>query len=319
MGKLKYDKDLLDFVEEKHSAKYLVLRILKFVAYTFALVVLYFIVFTLFFSSEEEKRMISETRLIEEQYDKLAGQTELLENVIGELIQKDEGIYHELFNTDFPDFSFSDSSSVNYMSDSVYSESVIWHTAENIIRLKQGMDYCDALIARIQDSLSVDGKDKVVAGIPSILPIADFPLGNVGASVGRKMHPFYKKVVYHGGLDLVAPVGVEVRATADGKVKSVERAQKLQGTRIVIDHGNGYETVYAHLSDLLVRRGQKVSRGDVIGRTGNSGTSFAPHLHYEVQLNGQQQDPINYFNGELDTDRFGELLIYAVNTGQSLD
>ena len=99
----------------------------------------------------------------------------------------------------------------------------------------------------------------------------------------------------------------------------MERAQKLQGTRIVIDHGNGYETVYAHLSDLLVRKGQAVRRGDIIGRTGNSGTSFAPHLHYEVLLNGEQQDPLNYFNGELDTRRFGELLILAVNSGQSLD
>ncbi len=319
MGKLKYDKDLLDFVEEKHSAGYLVLRILKFVAYTLALVVLYFIIFTLFFSSEEERRMISESRLIEEQYDNLAKQTDLLENVIKELGQKDEHIYHELFNTDFPDFSFSDSSSVDYMSDSVYSEAVILHTAEKISRLEVEYDYCSELISQIMDSLSVDGRSDALVSMPSILPIADFPLGNVGASIGRKMHPFYKKVVYHGGLDLVAPVGVEVRATADGRVKSVERAQKLQGTRIVIDHGNGYETVYAHLSDLLVRKGQKVSRGDVIGRTGNSGTSFAPHLHYEVQFNGQQQDPLNYFNGELDTDRYGELLIYAVNTGQSLD
>ena len=318
MGKLKYDKDLLDFVEEKHSAKYLVLRILKFVAYTVALVLLYFLLFTLFFSSEEEKRMISETRLIEEQYDNIAAQTDLLESVIGELAQKDENIYRELFNTDFPDFSFGDSLSINHMSDSVYSEAVAY-TAEKIKRLSAGMDNCAWMIAQIQDSLSVDGTEEKMALIPSILPIADFPLGNVGASVGRKMHPFYKKVVYHGGLDLVAPVGVEVRATADGRVKSVDRAQKLQGTRIVIDHGNGYETVYAHLSDLLVRKGQKVNKGDVIGRTGNSGTSFAPHLHYEVQLNGRQQDPLNYFGGELDTEHFGELLIYAVNTGQSLD
>lgn len=318
MGKLKYDKELLDYVEEKHSFGYHILRVLKFLAYTLALVLLYYLLFTLFFSSDEEKRMISESRLIEERYDELAAQTGLLESAVEELGQKDGNIYRELFNSDFPEFSLSDSASLDYMSDSVFSEAVIAHTARSISRLEDGLDYCDGLIAQVMKSLDAVDSDSL-ARIPAVLPIADFPLGNVGASLGRKMHPFYKKVVFHGGLDMVAPVGVEVRATADGKVKDVERAQKLQGTRIVIDHGNGYETVYAHLSDLLVRKGQAVRRGDIIGRTGNSGTSFAPHLHYEVLLNGEQQDPLNYFNGELNTRRFGELLILAVNSGQSLD
>lgn len=305
MGKLKYDKELLDYVEEKHSTRDHVLKALKFLVYTLALVVLYYVIFTLFFSSEEEKRMMAENRLIEEHYEELADQTRLLENAVKELDLKDESIYRELFNTDFPEFTL-------YETDSVENAHV------SIRRLEREFDRCDWLIAGVMDALDAAGKDSL-ARIPSILPIADFPLGNVGASVGRKMHPFYKKVVYHGGLDLVAPIGVEVRATADGVVKEVERARKLQGTRIVIDHGNGYETVYAHLSDLLVRRGGKVHRGDVIGRTGNSGTSFAPHLHYEVLLDGVQLDPLNFFYGELNTDDFGELLTYAVNTGQSLD
>ena len=253
--------------------------------------------------------MMSESRLIEDEYNELLGRTELLEQVVEDLGIKDENIYKELFNTSFPDYSLAvDTLSGGYIS----------HTSAMTDRLAAGLDYCGRLIETVMDSLAVMDPGRL-AGLPAIMPIVDFPLGNVGASVGRKMHPFYKKVVYHGGLDLVAPVGVEVRATADGRVKEVERAQKLQGTRIVIDHGNGYETVYAHLSDLLVRKGQRIHRGDVIGRTGNSGTSFAPHLHYEVILNGVQLDPLNYFNGELDTERFGELLVYAVNTGQSLD
>lgn len=318
MGKLRYDRERLDYIEEKHSLGYHALRVLKFLAYTLVLVLLYYVVFTVFFSSDEEKKMISESRLIEEQYSSLAGQTGLLENVLGELGQKDENIYRELFNTDFPEFTLRDSSALNFIDDSAYSEAVIPHTAMGIARIRHDFERCSRLMGAIVDSIEVSGPD-FLRGIPCILPIANFPLGNVGASLGRKMHPFYKKVVFHGGLDLVAPVGIEVRATADGQVESVERAQKLQGTSIVIDHGNGYETVYAHLSDLLVRKGQKVKRGDIIGRTGNSGTSFAPHLHYEVLLNGVQQDPLNYFNGELDADRFGELLVYAVNTGQSLD
>ncbi|HIZ87272.1 MAG TPA: M23 family metallopeptidase [Candidatus Coprenecus pullistercoris] len=318
MGRLKYDKELLDFVEDRHPAMYHVLRVLKFVAYTLALVVLYYLVFTLFFSSEEERRMISERRLIEREYDALSGQVTLLENVVGGLEVKDEAIYRELFNTNFPDISFADTSLMQALSDTACVPQLVDMTYLAAFRLGREFDLCSMLIGAVADSLSETDPD-MLRRIPSIMPIADFPLGNVGASLGRKMHPFYKEVVFHGGLDLVAPAGVEVRTTADGTVKSVERAMKLQGTRIVVDHGNGYETVYAHLSDVLVRKGQQVSRGDVIGRSGNSGTSFAPHLHYEVLRDGRQLDPLCFFNAELDTDSYAELLMYAANTGQSLD
>lgn len=310
MGKLKYDKDLLDFVEDKRPVAYHLLRVLKFLGYTLALVLLYYVLFTLFFSTDEERRMMAENRLIEQEYDMLASQTDLLEEAVIDLEMKDEDIYHALFNTNFPDFSFaSDTSSLN-------PDVAVTHT--RLARLDREFDLFGRLAARVTDSLLAMSADTLRC-IPSIMPVRNFPLGNVGASVGRKMHPFYKKVVYHGGLDLVAPAGVEVVATADGTVESVERAMKLQGTRIIIDHGNGYKTVYAHLSDVLVRRGQKVGRGDIIARTGNSGTSFAPHLHYEVQKDGQQMDPLCFINGEMGVETYSRLLLYAVNTGQSLD
>ena len=220
MGKLKYDRDLLDYVEAKRSARYHLLRALKFAGITLALVGVYFVVFTLVFSSDEEKRMISENRLIEDQYAELESQTRLLEEAVEELGRKDEDIYRQLFNTDFPDFSFADSSSVTEVSGLSYGREMTGKMARSIARLDREYDYCDRLIAQINSMLDGAGPDSL-AHIPSILPIADFPLGNVGASVGRKMHPFYKEMVYHGGLDLVAPVGVEVRATADGTVKSV--------------------------------------------------------------------------------------------------
>ena len=310
MGKLKYDRDLLDFVEDKRPVIWHVLRVLKFSGYVLALVFLYYVLFTLFFSSEGERRMMAESRLIEEEYDQLENQASLLEDAVRELGVKDENIYHELFNTNFSDLSFApDTSSRSY------DVSV---THARLGYMEKEMDALGRLVEEVTDSaMAMDSMQ--LRKIPSVLPIIDFPLGNVGASVGRKMHPFYKKVVHHGGLDLVAPAGVEVIATADGRVESVERAMKLQGTRVTIDHGNGYSTVYAHLSDILVRKGQKVSRGDVIARTGNSGTSFAPHLHYEVLKDGQELDPLCFFSGELDVDRYGLLLVYAVNTGQSLD
>lgn len=319
MGKLKYDKDLLDFVEDRHPLMYHILRVLKFLGYTLALVLLYYLIFTLFFSSEEEKNMLAESRLIEDEYDRLASQVDLLEKAVGELGVKDEDIYRELFNTGFPSLLLSaDTSDVNYRYGGADNASIISGTNMRLKRLDREFRICGNLLSGLADTLSGYDRD-MLRDIPAVLPIRNFPLGNIGASVGRKMHPFYKKVVYHGGLDFVVPAGIEVIATADGTVESVERAMKLQGTRIVIDHGNGYETVYAHLSDVLVRKGQKIKRGDIIARTGNSGTSFAPHLHYEVVKDGVQLDPLCFFSGELDVEKYGELLTYAVNTGQSLD
>ena len=213
MGKLKYDKDLLDYVEDKHPVGYHILRVLKFLAYTLALVLLYYLIFTLFFSSDEERRMISESRLIEERYDELSAQTQLLESAVAELSQKDENIYRELFNTDFPEFTFSNSASLDYTSDTVYSAAVISHTHQKIDRLSREFDACGELISQIQAQLEGVDKDSL-ARIPCVMPVADFPLDNVGASVGRKMHPFYKQVVYHA-MRLSTPISRTSWCAAD--------------------------------------------------------------------------------------------------------
>lgn len=316
MGKLKYDKDILDYVEDKNSFGKIVIRCLKFAGYTVGLVLIYYLIYSLVFSSEEDRRLMSDSRLISEEYGAMARQADLLEGVIADLGVKDANIYMELFNSAYPIIDFSDSSAL-YDAGTIYTKPVMQREAYKIALLGAGMDNLESLLKDVTDSISVLAE--LSGKVPSILPIANFPLGNIGASVGRKMHPFYKELVYHDGLDLVAPTGEDVIATADGVVESVARAQMLEGNRVVISHERGYETVYAHLSGILVRKGQKVKKGTVIGRVGNSGTSFAPHLHYKVSQDGRILDPLTFLNGEMDTDSFGELILYALNSGQSLD
>ena len=120
-------------------------------------------------------------------------------------------------------------------------------------------------------------------------------------------------------MDLIAPVGTDVMATASGKVVKVERSKRNRGNVVEIDHLNGYVTTYSHLSDILVRKGQMVQAGKIIGRVGNTGTSFAPHLHYQVIFNGEPSDPMNYFISELDMNDYEDFLTVVLNTGQSLD
>ena len=118
-----------------------------------------------------------------------------------------------------------------------------------------------------------------------------------------RIHPFYKTLQSHQGVDYTIPEGSRVFATADGVVRDVALRNSTQGQTVVIDHGNGYETSYGHLSKIHVRKGQSVRRGDIIALSGDTGLSLAPHLHYEVRLDGMRVDPIHYFFMELSPHR----------------
>ena len=154
---------------------------------------------------------------------------------------------------------------------------------------------------------------------PMFLPVRDFSMSMTGASVGKKMNPFYKVTGTHGGLDFMSSLGSDVIASADGTVIRITKSRKGSGNVVVLDHGGGYTTEYAHLQDIAVRKGVSVKRGEVIGHVGMSGTSYAPHLHYEVRKDGVVQDPVNYFFGVLAPDEYYDMTMISVATGQSLD
>ena len=126
---------------------------------------------------------------------------------------------------------------------------------------------------------------------PSILPVQS---GYVNSNFGYREDPFDGKVRFHHGLDIAVNIGTKVYAPADGKVKFVGR-QGGWGKVLKIDHGNGYRTVYAHLSRIVVKPGSKIKRGDLVAESGNSGRSSGPHLHYEVHKYGAPQNPMDYF------------------------
>ncbi|AXT56019.1 hypothetical protein D1815_09740 [Aquimarina sp. AD1] len=129
---------------------------------------------------------------------------------------------------------------------------------------------------------------------PSIFPIENGSKDNITAVYGKThKHPLLKKKVIHKGIDIRAKIGTSVLATEDGTV-SVAKDKGNWGNLIVITHANGYETWYAHLDSFEVTENQKVNKGQVIGKTGNTGLSTGPHLHYEVKLNGKNMDPMDY-------------------------
>ncbi len=137
------------------------------------------------------------------------------------------------------------------------------------------------------------GKSSLVSR-PNIRPI----IGLISSDFGMREHPILKRILFHAGTDFSAPVGTKVIVTADGTV-AFSGFDKGFGKTVIINHGNGYQTVYAHLSKTVIRQGQHVNRGDVIAFSGNTGLSTGPHLHYEVHKDNVQVNPIGYFSNDI--------------------
>lgn len=317
MGKYRFNKDQLNFVEEKRGLRWWVVKGVKYFVASLLLAVLYYIVFSLFVSTEQERMLERETALMQQEYEKMLEKSQVLENTVMDLRQRDREIYRSIFNAEPPVYSASGNYDVFGGMDTTRMESIVEDSKLRISVLEKGASMVEASMLQINGNLESLGKE--VRSIPSIIPLRNFSIGQSGASVGKKVNPFYKSVVMHYGMDLLAGTGAEVLAPADGVVERATRRGRKDGNSITINHKNGYVTKYSNLGSILVRQGQKIQQGAVIGRVGMSGMSFAPHLHYEVWYNGEAMDPMNYFFASLTPQMFREMAFVVANTGQSLD
>ena len=157
---------------------------------------------------------------------------------------------------------------------------------ENISRhVNLELDSYRSIYKKVKEDLSRISK------IPSIRPVKG---GFLNSSFGYRKDPIDNEIRFHQGQDITVKSGTPVYAPADGIVKRAYYAGGF-GNHIKLDHGNGYTTLFAHLSKIKVKHGQNVNRGDVIGLTGNTGRSTAPHLHYEIHHYGESKNPLDYF------------------------
>lgn len=162
-------------------------------------------------------------------------------------------------------------------------------------------------------------KKEMLASIPAIQPVANKELKRMASGYGYRIHPIYKTRKYHWGMDFSAPKGTPVYATGNGKIETAKKSKRGYGNQVKIDHGFGYKTFYAHLESYVVRRSQKVKRGDLIGYVGSSGTSTAPHLHYEVVKGNRKVNPVYYYFNDLTPEEYDRMLEMSSQENQSLD
>ncbi|NCI48631.1 M23 family metallopeptidase [Sediminibacterium roseum] len=165
----------------------------------------------------------------------------------------------------------------------------------------------------------VKNKEKLLSSIPAIQPVSNKNLNRIASGFGYRIDPVYKVLKAHLGLDFTAPMGTPIYASADGRVTDAGFNTGGFGNRVVISHGNGYETLYGHMVKVKARVGETVKRGEVIGYVGNSGKSTGPHCHYEVHKNGVPVDPIYYFYSDLTAAQFDRILKMAAASNQSFD
>lgn len=318
MGKnvrYEFDKTRMEFRKVTHSVWNILGKALEYFLVTASLAVVYYVVFSLVVSTDSERRLKKENQMYRKMYKEIAAKEELVGDVLDGLRMKDDEIYRRLFNSNAPDLGNIYSESILSDVDSVPDRDIVEHTRKRLDALSDASRRVEANFQRIMAVMSAD-RDSLP---PLTNPLPDFSYARTGASLGDRINPFYKVSVFHGGLDLISQQGVPVMASADGTVKEVTHSSKGLGNVVIIDHGNGYLTRYAHLENTRVSKGQKVARGQQVGQVGMSGNSFAPHLHYEVLKDTLRLDPLNYLFASISPDDYMGMLFMSVNTGQSMD
>lgn len=313
-GQYIYD-DNYKLKKARTSAWTRVRRGLIFFAASLSMAVLYYVIFALVFSTDEEKRLRTENKAYESELPELEEKERLLSDVVEGLRIKDDRIYEEIFHASAPNVDPINEIDILSGLDTIPDRELVRATEARLEKL-------DARAGSIEENFMEIArylKNDTIVIPPMALPLEKFSFAQTGASTGDKVNPFYKVKIRHNGLDMISASGEPVHAAADGVVAEITRSRKGLGNVVTIDHGNGYKTRYAHLADIAVSRGRMVKKGARIGDVGVSGNSFAPHLHYEVLKDSLVLDPVSHFFASVGPEEYVNMLIMSSMTGQSMD
>lgn len=313
-GNLRYEK-----IEEGWKVQ--LLRIFGFLCATVVFALLIVVFAFKYLDSPEEKQLKRDISQMELKFDQMGKKLDFYEDVITSLQDRDENIYRTIFEaepipTSVREAGFGGGNRFKHLENFSNSELLIG-TAKRIEKIGKQL----YIQSKSYDELTnlIQNKEEMLASIPAIQPVSNQDLRRMASGFGVRMHPIYKTRKMHWGCDFSAPSGTEVYATGRGKIIKTEKLRRGYGYHIVIDHGFSYRTLYGHLSEISVRKGQWVNRGDIIGKVGSTGTSTAPHLHYEVVKNGKKINPINFFYNDLSPEEYDEMLEIASRHNQSFD
>ena len=321
MNKIRYrfNPESLSYDKVKTSVRRNIVKAFTFITATLAVTVVYYLIYSQFFHTPKERILSREIDQMTANYATLTKSLQQIEDVLADIQQRDSNIYRTIFESEpVPQTvlraGFGGVNRYEALENYSSSDLMIENTKRTEMLLNQlriQSREMDKMLEKVHENA------ELLKTRPAIQPIENNDLSHTAAGFGYRMHPFYRTKRFHEGMDFTAPEGTPVRATGDGEVTETQ-STGAQGIKVVIDHGNGYKTVYAHLLKYTVRKGQKVKRGETIGQVGSTGLSTAPHLHYEVHKNGKPVNPINYFFNELTPASYARIRDLS-NLGRTFD
>ena len=318
--KYKINPETLAMEQVEHGFRYWVRQTGIYILAGIVIGILFLYLFLTFFPSPREKQLLREKASLESQLEVLNNQVDQMQVVMTDLQQRDDNLYRVLFGAEPIPLSVRQGAQrkIDY-----YEQLAQMTNSELAADLALKVDLLEKEIyvqAKSYDEVAQMAKEQEIRmeNIPAIQPVMNKDLKRVASGYGMRIDPVYHVRKFHQGMDFTAPTGTEVFATGNAKVDFAGWKQGY-GNTVILDHGYGYKTLYAHLYKILVRKGQKVRRSDIIALVGNTGKSTGPHLHYEVRLNNKPVDPRNYYFYDLSPEEYDQTIQLSNNFGQMLD
>ncbi len=324
MARIKYyyDTETCKYERVKTTTGDIILNTLGIFSLTIAMAVGLLLLYSNYFESPKELLLKNEVKEMEFYYENIQQEVKNLNQQLADMEHRDDNIYRVVLGAEPIEKSIREAGVGGVDRYSDIKEKNIIHE-DIVLRLHEGVDKLRRKVyieSKSQDEVVqlAESKEKLFAAIPAIQPVANKELIGLASGFGMRIHPVYKVKKMHTGVDFAAAIGTPIYATADGIVDQLEVNFSGYGKSLGIDHGFGYRTRYAHMHGFTVRQGQRVKRGELIGYVGDTGLSTAPHLHYEVFINGQHVNPIHYFFNDLNPAEYEKLVELASIENQSL-
>ena len=325
MSKTKYyfDSDNLEFVPIKRS---LTNRIYRLSLFLISSVIFGTFITVLLFNTDfvdTPKEIVQEREIdnYELQLKVLNKKLEQVESTLANIEKRDNNLYRVYFEAspipeDQRRAGFGGVNRYDYLEGFENSDLIV-NTTERLDVLTKELVIQSKSLDEIE--LLAKNKESLLSSIPSIQPVNSSDLRRMASGYGYRIDPFTKRRTMHWGMDFSAKTGTPIYATGDGRISRADARAAGFGKHVRIDHGFGYVSIYAHMNRIIVAKGDKVKRGDLIGYVGSTGRSVAPHLHYEIVKDGRKINPINFYSGSLSPMEFEELVNQASQENQSLD
>jgi murein DD-endopeptidase MepM/ murein hydrolase activator NlpD len=320
--KYKFNTKSLTYEKVKVSFKERVWRFLSYLATGLVFATLTIFVSKKILPSPAEKKQNREIEALTIQYELLQKKMGVLEEVLADMEERDDNIYRTVFEAEPLPKTVRNA---GYGGSDKYSEFDKYENGELIKRTSERLDRIAKKMYIQTKSFDevvklAKSKEQLIHSIPAIMPINKKDLTHaVTSGFGWRTHPIYKTPEFHPGMDFTAVQGTPIYATGNGFVERADNMAQGYGNHVVINHGFGYQTLYAHMSRIRCKVGQKVKRGELIGYVGSTGLSTAPHVHYEVIKNGEKTNPINFYYNDLSPEQYQQLIENSKNVSQSFD